>query len=169
MAPISNLAARSVTLMLESRPKHAPAAMSAIFSLLRRISTRVELEMQGSENDAVWLLLKTLLFSTLLISDKILSSLIYEPHLRSVAVSTSLDFLLILNSLALVISKFGGVTAEGDFPELKKAFYAGLDILSSDSDSSVTYVLGLCDGCESRYCKPFQTCHFRKQGTARIP
>lgn len=163
MAPLSSLCARTATLMLESRPNYAPASISRIFILLRQISARVESDwalnpasQETDEDTPIWTLLKTLLFSTLLISEAILSSLIYESHLSGAAVSTSLEVLLSLYHLSFVISKFGGVTAEGDFPELKKAFYTGLDILSSDAESSVIYVLDLCDGCKnSRFIKSY--------------
>lgn len=97
----------------------------------------------------IWKVLKTLLFSHLVISQSILSSIQYlqppqvaravDPSPSSIARSNLRSLL----HLSFVISQFGGVasSAEG-FKELKRVCYMAIDIVASDPDpqTSVTFV-----------------------------
>jgi hypothetical protein len=65
------------------------------------------------------------------------------PSLPSVSVLAR-TILNLFSHLSFVISRFGGVTAEGGFSELKKVFYLALDILAADRKAAETYVRELC-------------------------
>jgi hypothetical protein len=113
----------------------------------------------------IWTMLKTLLFSTIMIGEASLSSLVFIPaHIAQRLAPSSSYFasapdspqdtassslakmtLHSLSHLSFVISQFGGVgSAEGGFPELKKVFYLVLDILAVDKEGSETFVRQLC-------------------------
>jgi hypothetical protein len=98
----------------------------------------------------IWTVFKTLLFTTIMISEAVLSTTVFvppvsfspspTPHLTPFSPSNqptpktlSLQTLQTLSHLSFVISQFGGITttSTSDFPELKKTFYIALDILSS--------------------------------------
>ena len=99
------------------------------------------------------MLLKTLLFSTTMIIEAPLSTLVFVspsraqtsslPSLPSVSVLAR-TILNLFSHLSFVISRFGGVTADGGFSELKKVFYLALDILAADGKAAETYVRELC-------------------------
>lgn len=91
---------------------------------------------------SLWLILKSLLFSSILISQSILRtvtfesvpstlSLIPEAHPHALVSCITGTFF----HLAFVTSKFGGglTSHGGGFQEQKRAFYTALDILSSDA------------------------------------
>jgi hypothetical protein len=89
----------------------------------------------------IWKVLKTLLFSHLVVSQAILLSIQYlDPLLAgngldlgpsSIACST----LRSLHHLSFVISQFGGVASSAEsFKELKRVFYMALDIVAADPD-----------------------------------
>jgi hypothetical protein len=100
----------------------------------------------------IWTVLKTVLFSTIMIADSSLSTTVYlPPRLKSLTptpISLALMVLYTLSRLSFIISQFGSVTAtsQGGFIELKKVFYSALDIVSVNSDASERLVKGLCDG-----------------------
>lgn len=88
----------------------------------------------------IWRILKTLLFSHLLISQTILSSI---PYIKSPAQAThepssssiSRSVIRCLDHLSFVLSQFGGVTSSAEgFKEIKRVFYMALDILEADED-----------------------------------
>jgi len=81
--------------------------------------------------------LKTLLFSTIMLAEAVLSAAVYlPPQLSGITPATlALQTLNTLSHLSFVISQFGGVTTTTQgFEHLKKTFYLALDILA-DSDS----------------------------------
>ena len=99
---------------------------------------------------ATWSILKTLLFTALMISQTVLSGVIFIPNegdsksARS-PYSIALDVLHVLFSLAFVVPQLGGVasTSEG-LPELKRTFYMALDVLSESELEAVRFVNELC-------------------------
>lgn len=96
----------------------------------------------------LWTFLKTLLFSTVMLAQAVLSTTLFLPPVASsssqrapdTAVELSSSVLKTLSHLSFIISKFGGVTVtsqseDGDgrgFKELKSVFYTALDIISGD-------------------------------------
>lgn len=101
----------------------------------------------------MWNLLKTQLFTTIMISQAVLSTVVFVPHPADVATSATSSpqalataVLRTLSRLAFVIHQFGGVTASsaGGFPELKRAFYMALDVLASDPAESERFVTEYC-------------------------
>ena len=110
------------------------------------------------------MILKTLLFSTIMITEAILSTLVFIPaHLAQQTCNATSSALAIsatdtsasalaqttlhsLSHLSFVISQFGGVssTSKGGFSELKKVFYLALDILAVDKAGSEKFVRQLC-------------------------
>ena len=108
----------------------------------------------------IWIVLKTLLFTTIMLLQSILSTvtysrpmapavtppkfrppLVYPPTHSSLALST----LRTLSHLSFVITKFGGVTSTSSagFAELKRVFYSALDVLSADVEASEASVKSL--------------------------
>lgn len=98
-----------------------------------------------------WSVLKTLLFATIMVAESALSASVFVPppyftsrHSGQLPVApitpkdVSILTLRILNSLAFIITQFGGVTTTStsgaDFPELKKVFYLAVDVLSDGTD-----------------------------------
>jgi hypothetical protein len=90
----------------------------------------------------VWWLLKTLLFSTIMVADGVLGSVVFaKPHrnhqdmLGFTVRSLAETVLRTLFHISFVVSQFGGViaTASEDpgFLELRKVFYLAIDVLSS--------------------------------------
>lgn len=93
---------------------------------------------------SVWSILKTLLFTTIMVSDAALSASVFLPPRplpsRITPTTLALQTLHTLGHLAFVISQFGGVTSTSPnaFVELKKTFYLALDILAQgDSHDGV--------------------------------
>ena len=121
----------------------------------------------------LWTILKTLLFSIVMIQQAISSSMLYLPPSQSSwssgsprtlpsAPELSASILKALASLAFVIAQFGGVLAgagvEGNdkgFPQLRRVFYTSLDILSSDSRESERLVTFLADSVENQPSEQF--------------
>jgi hypothetical protein len=106
----------------------------------------------------IWTILKTLLFSTIMIIEASLSALAFiplhnaekillvtDPH-RTSASSIAQSTINILFNLSFVISQFGGVTAASNdgFPQLKRVFYLALDILAEDEVDAENFVRELC-------------------------
>jgi hypothetical protein len=105
----------------------------------------------------IWTVLKTLLFTTIMLSQSILSTITYSPPLSSTVPpldsvrslarlpthsSLALSILHTLSQLSFVITKFGGVTSttSDGLAELKRVFYSALDLLSADVEASETFV-----------------------------
>lgn len=112
---------------------------------------------QGSRELAtkLWGIFKTLLFLNIMVVQVILTTLTYtSPPPSSSALSPhyfALSALQVFSHLSFVLPQFGGVasTAQGGFVELKKVFYAALDILSADRHESEMFVKAL-SGLEIR-------------------
>lgn len=108
----------------------------------------------------LWMVLKTLLFATIMVAESALSSTIYIPpstfqtpsspssSQSPAPIHLSLQTLHTLHTFSFIITQFGGVTttstSAADFPELKRVFYLGLDVLSSEKAVSGEFVRGLC-------------------------
>ena len=101
----------------------------------------------------MWNLLKTQLFTTIMISQAVLSTVVFVPHPADVATSPTSSpqalattILRTLSHLAFVVHQFGGVTATsaGGFPELKRVFYMALDVLASGPAESERFVTEYC-------------------------
>jgi hypothetical protein len=102
------------------------------------------------------MILKTLLFSTVMIADTCLSTFVYIPgHIAwqpsesstdTFASSLARTTLMTLSHLSFVISQFGGVSSssENGFVELKRVFYLALDILADDRQASERFTRQLC-------------------------
>ena len=96
-------------------------------------------------------MLKTLLFMTLMLSQSILAAVVFVPNSHSQATSPvsphsiALDIMHVLAQLSFVMPQFGGVasTAEGGLPELKRAFYMALDILTASDEAAERFVADL--------------------------
>ena len=108
----------------------------------------------------LWTMLKTLLFTCIMIFESVLSSLVYlPPQLYQITPATlAVQILETLSHLSFVISEFGGVTttAQG-FEQLKKTFYLALDVLAQGDgpagDSGLkadTYVQKICFALNSQ-------------------
>lgn len=108
---------------------------------------------------ATWQVMKTVLFTTLMILQSILSTVVFVPHPHgeryAPSSSTSaapspyaiaLEALHTLSHLSFVMPQFGGVasTSEGGLPELKRAFYMALDVLSASEVEAGRFVQELC-------------------------
>ncbi|KAH8104589.1 hypothetical protein BXZ70DRAFT_998607 [Cristinia sonorae] len=180
MAPLSRLCALTLSALADSRPRQAWLVMSEIMQRLETLTRNVETDWLRSrladtieENDiapeahesakAMWSTLKTMLFTTIMIVQSVLSTLVYVPqppqetHASAsspdpTAFSFALTALNIFSHLAFVLPQFGGVTstAQNSFVELKKVFYTALDILSSDSEESERFVRMLCEDARSK-------------------
>ncbi|KAI9058201.1 hypothetical protein FKP32DRAFT_1581696 [Trametes sanguinea] len=169
MSFIARFAARSLTILVESRREAGWNAIGLTLTRLESITTSVEKDWEKCPlarvahdgefaetrqvATAAWSVLKTLLFTTLMISRSILSAVAFVPTSQhsgskrdSLAYSSpqtiALKVLSVLSHLSFVMPQFGGVasTAEGGLPELKRAFYMALDVLSSDQEASERFV-----------------------------
>jgi hypothetical protein len=122
------------------------------------IQTEEEMPEQARETFAqAWGTLKTLLFATVMVQQSIINAAIYLPLPSSRAISSlepdvtppslALALLQTLSNLSFVITKFGGVTSTtrtSVFPQLRRLFYSGLDVLSTNQSASEKFVIGLC-------------------------
>ncbi|KAF8584699.1 hypothetical protein K439DRAFT_1345385 [Ramaria rubella] len=165
VASLAKLQSRCLSLLAGKTPKVAWRTFQSISEDLECVTSKVELDWNGShlantntEKDIgdseelttnIWKVLKTLLFTHLMVSQSILSSIQYlrPPPLAYVSDYSSstiaISVLRSLNHLSFVISQFGGVTSSGEgFKELKRVFYMALDILSTDPNpqTSNTFV-----------------------------
>lgn len=88
----------------------------------------------------IWKILKTLLFSQLMVLQTIIASLLYyKPSMFPRHISAATIARIILRSLhnqAFIISQFGGIAAMSDgFKELKRVAYSTLDIMDVELNS----------------------------------
>ncbi|KAF8505304.1 hypothetical protein JB92DRAFT_3122491 [Gautieria morchelliformis] len=156
-----------MTLNVEADWKRSPlAALTSEDDLERETKTL---------SPEIWKVLKTLLFSHLVVSQAILSSIQYLDPLAagsgldlgpsSIACST----LRSLHHLSFVISQFGGVASSAEsFKELKRVFYMALDIVAADLDPQrgPTFVRELLSHAQE---SPFGPGHpFRQSRTAYV-
>ena len=108
---------------------------------------------------ATWSILKTILFTTLMLSQSVLSAVVFVPNLHDSPGSTmspyaiALEILHTLSHLSFIMPQFGGVasTSEG-LPELKRAFYMALDVLSESQEEACRFVeeLHCVDGASGK-------------------
>ncbi len=175
MASLAKFTALSLNVLVESRRTHGWEAISLALDRLKLLTSTVEGDwarcpLAGVQDDAgfadegsreiataTWSILKTLLFTTLMLSQSILSAVVFipSPHEEN-AYSPSLgyaspygialDVLHILSHLSFVMPQFGGVasTSESGLPELKRAFYMALDVLSASENEADRFVEELC-------------------------
>ncbi|KAI6030700.1 hypothetical protein F5J12DRAFT_918847 [Pisolithus orientalis] len=161
MGSLSRLCSRSITLFVDHRPKLALPRVQETFLCLESISRNVELGWLASDlagateesiaaetrklTESIWTILKTLLFSTIMIVEAGLSAVVYvPPEIGHAAPSLALAVLRSLYHLAFVIEKFGGA-GHSAFPELKRAFYLPLDVLAGHKAESEHLVQQLCE------------------------
>lgn len=172
IAPLSRFCARCLSLLADKRPAEAWEAMAQTLQTLQALAVRVESDwvkssLSSVSNDenivpssrelttAVWTTLKTLLFTAIMLTQPILSSLLFlrppqsSPHTPASLALLSLEM---LSRLSFVISQFGSISAttSGGFRELKKAVYTALDILAADPSESDKFVHGLIHQFSSR-------------------
>ncbi|KZT23412.1 hypothetical protein NEOLEDRAFT_1069606 [Neolentinus lepideus HHB14362 ss-1] len=165
IAPLSRFCARCLSLLADRRPVDAWQAMARTLETLQSVAVRVEsdwvkspLAMVNDDKEiapdardlttAIWSTLKTLLFTTIMLTQSILSSVLFLTPSRSSPHSPSSLALLSLDTLAhlsFIISQFGSISATtaGGFKELKKTVYTALDVLASDKKESDNLVKGL--------------------------
>ena len=97
---------------------------------------------------SIWTTLKTFLFVCVMLSEAVLSTLVYlPPQPCDITPATlALQTLYTLSHLSFVISQFGGVTTSTQgFEQLKKTFYLSLDILAQTEGESE----GVCSKAEA--------------------
>ncbi|KAL5520027.1 hypothetical protein ACEPAG_1687 [Sanghuangporus baumii] len=122
-------------------------------SRLADMTSETQLDETTSKvTEKIWAVLKTHLFSMLMLQQAILDTILYHSppsSLYSTSYLTS-TILTTLSSLSFVISSFGGVAAGPtetgtgpSFPELKKVFYMSVDILSTNVTESEDFVRSL--------------------------
>ncbi|OCH85759.1 hypothetical protein OBBRIDRAFT_762524 [Obba rivulosa] len=171
MALLSKTTALALSVLAESRPSHGWPAMGEAAQRLEALTRKVEAGWVRSPLAAVtyegriapqsqeltktlWTILKTLLFTTIMVSQSILSVAAFnrqplaasDSPLSPSPFSLALTVLHTLSHLSFVISQFGSVTstAQSSFPELKRVFYMALDILSASAEDSERFVSELC-------------------------
>ncbi|KLO17280.1 hypothetical protein SCHPADRAFT_994449 [Schizopora paradoxa] len=182
VAPITKLLARSIVLYADNAPRSKRAsvwdAISQVSDALGTMSGAVERDwrsspLQNINSDAdldvpsprttekIWLILKTLLFSIVMVEQAVLDVMLYLPSISSQrsangkqrgssrsAQGIASSLLYTLMHLSFVVAEFGGVTAPtstgneptGGFPELRKVFYMALDLLSTDQQCSMDFI-----------------------------
>lgn len=160
IASLSKLTAATLTLLIESRPLEGLRVAEATLLALLDTCKNVESDWESSPlanvsnkdvisqdsramTTSIWTILKTLLFSTVMVADSILAALVYvPPHIyqsgaTATPASLSRIVLRMLSHLSFVISQFGGFTSNNSgFKELKKVFYLAVDILVQSADEA---------------------------------
>ncbi|KAH0586555.1 hypothetical protein J132_08258 [Termitomyces sp. J132] len=160
LAGLSKLVALTLELLIETSVRGVQDACITI-QTFQIIASRIEQDWRASQfasvrdeeelpsdtkdtYKSIWLMLKTLLFSIVMVSDSALGSVVYvrpqalssnQTQVSSHTLAKSV--LQTLSHLSFVVSRFGGVTATatGDSPgfvELRKVFYIALDVLSAE-------------------------------------
>jgi hypothetical protein len=92
-----------------------------------------------------WTILKTLIFSTVMTYQSILTALLYSSSSLPILLKTSDMCLTCFDHLAFVVSEVGGLTSDAPFVEMKKCFYTAIDAMSTDSPASEAFVRRLCE------------------------
>ncbi|KAG7088260.1 hypothetical protein E1B28_012274 [Marasmius oreades] len=159
IAPLSKLTSLTLALLIDLRASEGIDVAASVEEKLCQVCARVESNIQNIlEHSAArdsWQVLKTLLFSCVMITEALLSSSLYIPRsvyssattvnsngIKLVTPATlALYTLRILGHLSHVVHQFGGVTsmgvptedgsAGGVFKEMRKTFYLALDILTA--------------------------------------
>ncbi|KAI9509188.1 hypothetical protein F5148DRAFT_784784 [Russula earlei] len=178
VASVASISAKILSLLTECSPLDGWNTLEAVATRLEQIASNVESHWAQSalarienEDDIeseshqvaenIWIVLKTLLFTTIMLSQSIVSTVTYshpasspvaslDPKNKKFAhlpthSSLSLSTLRTLSRLSFVITKFGGVTSTSSdgFAELKRVFYSALDVLSADVEASERFVKAL--------------------------
>ncbi|EIW59549.1 uncharacterized protein TRAVEDRAFT_147587 [Trametes versicolor FP-101664 SS1] len=172
MSALARFIARALTVLVESRRASGWESIGRTLQRLQILTSTVEKDWQRcplaqvtNEEDlpdgatrelatATWSMLKTLLFTTLMISQSVLSAVVFVPGRQASQRPSSsaspqaiaLTVLHVLSHLSFVMPQLGGVasTSEGGLPELKRAFYMALDVLASSEDAAERFVSELC-------------------------
>jgi len=173
----ASITARILPLLTESSSLDGWSTLEAVVTRLGLFASNVENDWAQSalarienEDDIasdsrevatnIWTVLKTLLFTTIMLLQSILSTIAYSHPVTSAVTppkskgslthlpthsSLALSTLRTLSHLSFVITKFGGVTSTSSagFAELKRVFYTALDVLSGDVEASETFVKAL--------------------------
>ncbi|KAF9019185.1 hypothetical protein BDZ89DRAFT_1073211 [Hymenopellis radicata] len=146
VAPLSKLSSLTHSVLLDSRPRDGLVTSQETLSSLEAICAQVEMDWNRVSTPAdaqrTWLVLKTLLFSTIMISESVLSAAIYVTPCPA---PLGLTALRALGHLSFVIQQFGGITPSSNFVELKKAVYLALDVVagSTRAGEAEDFVSGL--------------------------
>ncbi|KAI0670930.1 hypothetical protein C8Q78DRAFT_974125 [Trametes maxima] len=172
MASLARFTARALAVLVESRRASGWETLTRLLTHFQSLTSAVEKDWQkcplarvSKDEDfsdsttreiatATWSILKTLLFTTLMISQSVLSAVVFvsnpheQPSSPSSPYALALTVLHILASLSFVMPQFGGVasTSEGGLPELKRAFYMALDVLSASDVVAERFVAQLFQG-----------------------
>ncbi|KAI0631994.1 hypothetical protein C8Q77DRAFT_1210348 [Trametes polyzona] len=182
MSSLARFMARVLTVLVESRRAAGWETIGHTLKRLQALTAAVERDWEKcplaritkdeelADDDtrgiatATWSILKTILFTTLMISQSVLSAVVFVPNPNAAAAAAqrgipsipsphivALDVLRVLSHLSFVMPQFGGVasTSEGGLPELKRAFYMALDVLASDGDAAERFVTALCRGADT--------------------
>ncbi|KAH9927056.1 hypothetical protein B0H21DRAFT_826484 [Amylocystis lapponica] len=176
MASLARFCAQVLSVLAESRPLRGWPVMAHGMWRLESLAQKIEVQWVKSplasisDDSAIapdareltttlWAIFKTLLFTSIMISQAVLSSVVFIPHPSTTLPSTEIltpyslavTVLRTLFHLAFVIHQFGGVTStsEGGFVELRRAFYMALDVLSASPHESEQFVADLCDSFKS--------------------
>ncbi|GJJ06969.1 hypothetical protein Clacol_001166 [Clathrus columnatus] len=156
--PLAKLFARCLSTLANQNPRSALETFKIVVEEMEKLNSKVEkdwndsiLSTAASEDDIddsskpistdIWKILKTLLFSQLMVLQTILASLIYfkpstfPPHISAAAIAHTI--LRSMHNQAFIISQFGGIAAISDgFKELKRVVYSTLDVIAADSNSN---------------------------------
>ncbi len=146
VAPLSKLSSLTHSVLLDSRPRDGLLTAQETLSTLEAVCAQVETDWirlsPPADAQRTWLVLKTLLFSTIMISESVLSAAIY---VTTCPAPLGLTALRALGHLSFVIQQFGGITPSSNFVELKKAVYLALDVVagSTRAGEAEDFVSGL--------------------------
>ncbi|KAF5382313.1 hypothetical protein D9757_008479 [Collybiopsis confluens] len=147
--PLTRLLAKVLSLSITSSPAQGLVTAQQTLSTLRDLAKDAECDIPWlflSQHTSAWTNLKTLLFTTVMISESIFEACIYlsprtyltlsSPSLSPSPFTLASTSLLTLSHLSLLVSQFGGISSlgsegDGSFKELRRTAYLALDILAS--------------------------------------
>ncbi|KAM6503399.1 hypothetical protein JOM56_000342 [Amanita muscaria] len=169
IALLSKLTALTLEVMLDTtrsqRMHQAMETAIAALSAFKQMAETIESDWNSSSlvgrnvddidsnsqevSKQLWSTFKTFLFSTVMVSQAALSTVVYvPPHLfapSSRPTHLALQVFETLYHLSFVVSEFGGVTADSNsFAELKRVTYLALDILCQDPKEADRFVKRVC-------------------------
>ncbi|KAG5638156.1 hypothetical protein H0H81_001541 [Sphagnurus paluster] len=165
---LSKLAATILGILIDSSKTGLQDSLNMMHTF-RNTAHRIERSWKGSKlatihsddelspetrdlSTGIWLLLKTLLFSIVMVADSVLGAAVYARPSQSLGKSSPQELaeciLLTLSHIAFVVSELGGVTAtatgnDPGFAELRKVFYLALDVLAFQEKDTST--LNYCE------------------------
>ncbi|KAF8630899.1 hypothetical protein AX17_005257 [Amanita inopinata Kibby_2008] len=164
IALLSKLTALSLGSLLDSHSRRVQEAMKIALETLSSIRSMAEtiesdwlssplfgrkdedIDLKSRDTSkCIWSILKTFLFSTIMISQAAISAVVYIPPNLFLASARpqhlALEVLHTLDHLSFVLSEFGGVAANsGGFPELKRTVYLAIDILAQGREEAEIFV-----------------------------